>query len=96
MPNKNNIVINLNLITKRQMLEYRRGRKSIVNSDDSEDSLDPLDLERYDFENLFQLVIEAWPHGEITFENFLELPLPESARIDNAIADALTGLSKKK
>lgn len=89
MPKKNSIVVNLNLITKRQLLEWRRGRRKI-------DDLDPEDLEKHDFENLYQKVIEAWPHGEITFENFLELPLPEAAHVDNVIAEALTGLSGKK
>lgn len=87
---KNNIVVNLDLLTKRQMLEWRRGRKEFADSDD------PEDLERHDFEMLYQLVIEAWPHGDITFENYLELSLPESARVDNAVTDAITGLSEKK
>lgn len=89
-PSKKNIVVNLDLITKRQMLEWRRGRKGLSDSDD------PEDLERHDFENLYQLVIEAWPHGEISFEKYLELPLPESARVDNAVTDAIAGLSEKK
>lgn len=89
MPKKN-IVVNLDLLTKRQMLEWRRGRKEFADSDD------PEDLERYDFETFYQLVIEAWPHGEISFENYLDLPLPESARVDNAVTNAISGLAEKK
>lgn len=87
---KNNIVVNLALISKRQMLDWRRGRKNLSDSDD------PEDLERHDFEALYHLVIEAWPHGEVTFEKYLDLSLPESARVDNAVTDAIAGLSKKK
>ncbi len=92
MPKKNivNIVVNLELLTKRQMLEWRRGRKEFIDSDD------PEDLERHDFEALYQLVIEAWPHGEISFDNYLDLSLPESTRVDLAVTDAIAGLSEKK
>jgi hypothetical protein len=82
-----NIVINLNNITKRQMLEWRQGRQEIDRPDE---------LDEYDFDNLYALVIEAWPHGEISFEVFLDLSYPESVRVDNAVSGAINGLTEKK
>lgn len=87
-----NIVIDLNKITKREMLEWQHGRRGIISDDNSF----PMDLEKFDFERLYQIVIAAWPHGEINLETFLDLPYPESVAVDNAVNDAVIHLSKKK
>jgi hypothetical protein len=87
MAKKSGIVIDLTKITKRQMLEWRKGRRDID---------EPDDMEQYDFENLYQLVLVSWPWGEINFENYLDLSYPDSTLVDNTITDAITALTEKK
>jgi hypothetical protein len=79
------INIDLNRVTRRQMVEYRKARSKLT---------DGLDI--FDFENLSQHVITGWPYGEVTLENYLDLGLEDAAAVDRAVSDALEDLGKKK
>lgn len=92
MAEKTDIVIDLTKITKRQMIEWQRGRRKILD----DDSADSLALETFDFEELYGQVITAWPFGEINFDTFLDLPYPDSILVDQAVTDTITELAQKK
>jgi hypothetical protein len=89
---KTDIVVDLSRITKRQMIEWRKGRREIANDENH----DPAALEEFDFDTLYKRVITAWPFGEINFETFMDLPYSDSVAVDKAVTGAITELSEKK
>ncbi len=92
MAKKSDIVIDLTRITKRQMLVWQQGRREIIR----DENIDPMALEAFDFGELYEVVITAWPFGKIDLETFLDLPYPDSVLVDTAVSDAISQLSKKK
>jgi hypothetical protein len=82
-----NTKIDLNRLTRRQMVEYRKKRAALAQD---------ADRDVFDFENLSQHVIVEWPHGKVTLENYLDLGLEDAAAVDRAVSDALEDLGKKK
>lgn len=86
------IVIDLANITKRGIVEWRRGRRAIL----TDDNADPMDIEIFDFESLYRVIISSWPYGRVDIETYLDLPYPDSVKVDNAVSSALRELSEKK
>ena len=89
---KKDIVVDLGRVTKRQMIAWQVGRREIIDDEDD----DSFTLEEFDFKALYGLVVTAWPFGEINFETYLDLSYPDSVRVDQAVMDTITELSKKK
>ena len=79
------IKIDLNRVTRRQLVEYRKQRAKLTEGHDV-----------FDFENLSRHVITEWPYGEVTLENYLDLGLEDAAHVDHEVSAALEDLGKKK
>lgn len=92
MAKKADIVVDLSRITKREMVEWRKGRRKIANDENH----DPEALEEFDFDTLYKKVITAWPFGEITFEVYMELPYSDSVAVDQTVTGAINELVEKK
>lgn len=81
------IRVNLNLISRRQLNQYRSERRKLTDKDDKD---------VFDFVNLSSLVIVSWPYGDITLDTYLDLGAEDASRVDLAVSEALEQLGKKK
>lgn len=82
------LVVNLDAITRREVRQWREGRRQVI--------ADGGDFDKHDWDNFYSKILVEWPfEGEISFENYLDLTLQQTLLLQEAVMTASNSAQKK-